>query len=148
MKYTVVVLSALLVTALANPITFKDCGSTGATIQSVDVSGCTAEPCHLVHGTNATVSVNYTATEDVTHPTNSIYGIIDGVPIKFPTEEDCCASKNLDCPIKSGSQSQYKNSIFVAPAYPEITLVVKMAILDDKKHEFLCIVFPAIITSS
>ncbi|OWF36381.1 ecdysteroid-regulated 16 kDa protein-like [Mizuhopecten yessoensis] len=148
MKFTVVVLSALLVSALANPITFKDCGSTGATVHSVDVGGCTTEPCHLVHGKNATMIVNYTASEDVTHPTNDISGIIAGIPIKFPTNPDCCASKNLVCPVKSGTSSQYTIAIYVNPTYPKISVLVKLAVLDDNKKDFLCLVFPAIITDS
>ncbi|XP_033761209.1 ecdysteroid-regulated 16 kDa protein-like [Pecten maximus] len=148
MTYTAVVLSTLLVTVLANSITFKDCGSTGATIQSVNVEGCTAQPCHLIRGKNATLLINYTSTEDVSHPTNAIYGIIDGVQVKFPTEADCCAGKNLNCPIKTGSSSQYTNSIFVANSYPKLTLVVKMSVLDDNKKDFMCVVFPAVIADS
>ncbi|XP_060063865.1 NPC intracellular cholesterol transporter 2-like [Ylistrum balloti] len=148
MKYTIAVVSILFATCMANTITFKDCGSVGAKVNSLDVMGCTEEPCHLVRGKNASISINYTATEDMTHPTNAIYGIIDGVQVKFPTAEDCCAIKNLNCPIKTGSTSTYTNSIFVATSYPKLTLVVKMAVLDDNKKDFLCVVFPAVIADS
>ncbi|OWF36380.1 epididymal secretory protein E1-like [Mizuhopecten yessoensis] len=148
MAYTLVILSALLATSLANSIQFKDCGSAGAKVQSVDVGGCTTEPCHLVHGKNATMVVNFTASEDVTHPKNSLYGIIAGVPVKFPSNADCCTGKNLVCPIKSGTSSQYSIAIYVSPEYPKISVLVKLAVLDDNDKDFLCIVFPATITDS
>ncbi|XP_060063909.1 NPC intracellular cholesterol transporter 2-like [Ylistrum balloti] len=148
MAYTLVIFLALLAMAMAGSIQFKDCGSKGATIQSVDVGGCTAEPCHLVHGKNATMSVKYTASEDVQHPTNSIYGIIAGVPVKFPSPEDCCSNKNLVCPIKSGTSSQYNIDIYVSPSYPKISVLVQMAVKDDNKNDFLCLVFPAVIADS
>ncbi|XP_033760594.1 NPC intracellular cholesterol transporter 2-like [Pecten maximus] len=148
MAYKLVIVLAFLGMALANSVKFQDCGSKGATIHSVDVGGCTAEPCHLIHNKNATMMVNYTANEDVTHPTNSIYGIIAGIPVKFPSPTDCCSNKNVVCPVKSGSTSQYNINIFVSPSYPKISVLVKMAILDDNKQDFLCLVFPAVIADS
>ncbi|XP_069104036.1 ecdysteroid-regulated 16 kDa protein-like [Argopecten irradians] len=147
MAFTVLAILST-VTAVAGSITFKDCGSTGATIQSVNVNGCTAEPCHLIRGTNASLQVNFTATEDMSHPTNAIFGVIAGVQVKFPGHEDCCSNNNLVCPIKSGTVSQYKNTIFVAKSYPTISLLVKLSVLDDSKKDFLCIIFPAIVTDS
>ncbi|XP_069105385.1 NPC intracellular cholesterol transporter 2-like [Argopecten irradians] len=149
MAFTLVVLSAVFLgVALADPVKFQDCGSKGATIHSVNVGGCTAEPCHLVRGKNATMVVNYTANEDVSKPTNSIYGIIAGVPVKFPSPEDCCANKNINCPIKSGTSSEYNIAIYVSPSYPKIQVLVKMAVLDDSKQDFLCLVFPAVIADN
>ncbi|KAK3580382.1 hypothetical protein CHS0354_001500, partial [Potamilus streckersoni] len=40
----------------ADPIKFKDCGSTG-TLDDVDISPCPIQPCSFKHGENATVKI-------------------------------------------------------------------------------------------
>ena len=56
----------LLVLACASVISagivqHKDCGSTGGVIQVVDIEGCNANPCTLVKGTSASMSLRFTS---------------------------------------------------------------------------------------
>lgn len=54
---------------------------------------------------------------------NKLTGIIGGVPVPFPVAADCCANKNLDCPIKSGNPTPYNIAVYISPQYPKVILI-------------------------
>jgi hypothetical protein len=54
--------------------------------------------------------------EDSKALTTSIYGIIDGVKVPFPTETDACKS-SIKCPISKGMATTFAMSFFIEPSY-------------------------------
>ena len=63
----------------------------------------------------------YFSAENSNSAKTVVHGIIGGVPVPFPVPADCCANKNLKCPITSGTTDIYTNSIFCSPQYPKVS---------------------------
>ncbi|XP_011432442.1 NPC intracellular cholesterol transporter 2 [Magallana gigas] len=121
---------------------FKDCGSVSGKISSVDVSGCTTEPCIFYSGTNETLTANFTSNVVSNKPTTVITGIISNLPVPFPAEKDTCAHQT-QCPIQAGKQSVFTITLPVLKSYPHISLLVKGEVRDDNGKDIMCFVFPA-----
>merc|ERR1712150_213501 len=137
-----IVLLTILALGCAKMVTFKDCGSVGGKINSVDLSPCTTEPCQLTGGNNYSASVNFTSNEGSNAVTTKVYGIIAGVPVPFPVPSDACNNHNLKCPVVAGSTFTYTNSIYCSPDYPKIKLLVKWTVVDDNGKNMFCWVAP------
>ena len=60
--------------------------------------------------------------EDSKALTTSIYGIIDGVKVPFPTETDACKS-SIKCPISKGMATTFAMSFFIEPSYPKVIYI-------------------------
>ncbi|XP_052765833.1 NPC intracellular cholesterol transporter 2-like [Mya arenaria] len=138
----VLVLSSFIALGYCKTINYKDCGSESGTINSIGVTPCDVEPCTLNHGTNYTVTVNFTSKVNSQTAKTSVHGIIAGVPVPFPVADDCCANKNLKCPVVAGSTDVYSNTIFCDPSYPKIKLVVKWEVMDANSKDIICFEAP------
>ena len=57
--------------------------------------------------------------EDSTALTTSIYGILDGVKVPFPTETDACKS-GIKCPVSKGMATTFAISLLIDPSYPKV----------------------------
>ncbi|XP_060079520.1 uncharacterized protein LOC132558921 [Ylistrum balloti] len=152
MSLTVLTCTVIAVTVLAictaKPINFKTCENAPKTIDSVDISPCSKQPCEFKHGMNVTVTVNFTAPAVSSKLTSEIYGIVAGIPIKFamPNSNGCLKS-GLQCPINSSTKYSYVQFFAVIPTYPLISLNVQWDLKDENgKYEF-CFVFPMMIVS-
>ncbi|XP_064621746.1 NPC intracellular cholesterol transporter 2-like [Lineus longissimus] len=142
------ILAAIIACALADKVPFKDCGSKTGNITSVDVSNCPAFPCPLVKGTNVTVAVVFTPSVVSTSATASVHGIIARVPIAFPIPQTDGCKTGVTCPTVSGTEQTYKNQIYVSKLYPQVSVVVKWELADDKGNDLFCFVVPAEIKSA
>ncbi|KAJ8308302.1 hypothetical protein KUTeg_013176 [Tegillarca granosa] len=99
-------------------------GSVDGKIKSVDVVPCPTEPCHLVHGTNVSLTVEFDSAVDTHRAITKIHGIILGLPVPFPfSHDDACKYHNVPCPIQQGSSYTYSNVLEVLSAYPKMSLV-------------------------
>ncbi|XP_060590221.1 NPC intracellular cholesterol transporter 2-like isoform X2 [Ruditapes philippinarum] len=136
-----IVLSFLTVGYSLN-INYKDCGSLGGKINSLDLSPCDSDPCVLHHGTNYTAKVNFTALENSVAAKTVVHGIIGGVPVPFPVPSDCCNNHNLKCPVTSGVTDLYTNYVYCSPSYPQLRLAVKWEVQDDNGKDIFCFIVP------
>ncbi|KAL3873555.1 hypothetical protein ACJMK2_036654 [Sinanodonta woodiana] len=126
----------------ADPIKFKDCGST-ATVDDVDISPCPTQPCCFKHGDNATVKIAFTSASTAKTMKAEVFGIVAGVPIPFPLPNpDGCKESGIVCPIQSGSTQTYQSTLSVLPQYPDIRLIVKWDLRDELNNLIFCIEFP------
>ncbi|XP_048747384.1 NPC intracellular cholesterol transporter 2-like [Ostrea edulis] len=123
-------------------IVFKDCGSVSGKVLSLNVSGCTVEPCIFYSETNETLNATYISSVNASAPTTFVTGIIGGVPIPFPAEKNTCVNQTK-CPIKAGQQSTFTITVDVLKSYPHISLLVKAEVRDDNGKDIMCFVFPA-----
>nr|XP_011445164.2 NPC intracellular cholesterol transporter 2 [Crassostrea gigas] len=133
---------ALLSISFADNVKFKDCGSVVGKINSVDVNPCPTEPCQLKKNTNVTISMDFLPNSNSATFKTVVHGIIGGVPVPFPTAN---GDVNPPVPIQQNQKITYTNAIFVEPAYPKISLVVKWEIQDSTGKDFACFVVPAMI---
>ncbi|XP_046370760.1 NPC intracellular cholesterol transporter 2-like isoform X1 [Haliotis rufescens] len=139
-------LSVAVYAAIAEEVKdFKDCGSVSGKINTLDITPCPSFPCQFPKGKNVTVSITMTANAKLTEAKTVVHGIIDGVNTPFPiSQPDAC--QDMTCPVNSGSEVTYTNSIFVREVFPKIRLVVKWEIQDQSGKDFICFEVPAEIT--
>ncbi|XP_002741349.1 NPC intracellular cholesterol transporter 2-like [Saccoglossus kowalevskii] len=134
--------------SLQKTVTYKDCGSVMGSIQSVEVSPCSSEPCVFKKSSNVTITIHFTAKEAVTKATSSVHGIIGGVPIPFPLPQpDACKDSGLKCPLVSGQAYDFQQQLEVKSSYPSLKLVVEWEIKDQANKDIVCIEVPAQISS-
>ncbi|GFR68512.1 epididymal secretory protein E1 [Elysia marginata] len=140
---TVLTLTTLQL-AYATPVQFKDCGSSLATIKSVDVTPCPSLPCPFQRKTNVSVVMEFTANADISASGTKVYGLILGQLVPFPLpDENACHC--MPCPIKKGTIVTYKNSIYVKEEYPKLQLVVEWKLVSGS-DVVTCFTLPAKIT--
>ncbi|KAK3589079.1 hypothetical protein CHS0354_008728 [Potamilus streckersoni] len=141
-------LACLMSLCCANVIhNYKDCGSRGGTIHSVEVPLCTHEPCQLHRGTTYEINVNFTATEHSNTATTVVHGILLGIPLPFPVPSDSCKDHNVHCPVEPGTEISYHNSIYCNPSYPKVRVTAKWEIRDDNHRPMICFEIPLQIVS-
>ncbi|XP_041669458.1 NPC intracellular cholesterol transporter 2-like [Cheilinus undulatus] len=142
-----VVLLCLMGFTCADPVKFKDCGSTSASVSLVDITPCPTQPCQLKRGGSYSVNVTFSSGVKSDTSTAVVHGVIAGVPVPFPIpNEDGCKS-GIQCPIQPQQLYHYVNTLPVKTEYPAIKLVVKWELRDDNKKDLFCIEFPVQIVS-
>ncbi|OQV18702.1 putative Epididymal secretory protein E1 [Hypsibius exemplaris] len=157
MKFLIFAFLVGCVTALTTPC--RNCntvkGPKGAnaptptgTCKTVSIEPCTQQPCELKKGTNITFSVQFTANAAATTLTSEVYGVINGVPVKFNLPNpNGCKESGITCPLVAGETYTYKDALYISHLYPAINLVVKWSLLDQAGSPIFCVVAPAKITS-
>lgn len=103
---------------------------TGLQITSVSVPGCTAPPCTITRGTNASISITFKATADFASATNKVSGKVLGVSVPFPLPKPSVCDDGAQCPMKSGQSYTETVTIPIKSEYPKVKAVVTW-ILDD-----------------
>ncbi|XP_059156003.1 NPC intracellular cholesterol transporter 2-like [Physella acuta] len=148
MKWTTTILFVFAGVAFgivsAEVIPIHDCGSKAGTITQIDVTPCSTIPCPFKRNTNVSVTITFTANQEITEAVTSVHGIIAGVPVPFPLP-DPNACHFMTCPIASGATGLYKNAIFVQQVYPKITLLVKYELVASDSTDAVCFTVPATI---
>ncbi|XP_072751077.1 uncharacterized protein [Anoplolepis gracilipes] len=138
----------LLLFHFSYAVQFEDCGSILGKFSEVSVSGCqeSDESCALVRGTNASISIKFTANQDIETVNVRVYGVLSGVPIPFPfNKPDVC--KDLDagvkCPLHKNQEYDYKTSLFVQKKFPPVSVDIKWELVDENGNKIICVQFPA-----
>lgn len=145
--------------ALADPIPFKDCGSSGVTNVILDLSNCSALPCTFQKNQNVTLNLKFTSSFFFTifsnfflilHQArqfkslkNLVYGIIAGVKVPFPLEQADACKNGIQCPVDPNIVLQEALSLVVLPEYPSISLFVQFQVNDENNEPAVCTLFPA-----
>merc|ERR1711974_104947 len=125
----IVGLLVLAVSVTADPVNFRDCGSTKGKIASLDVTNCPSLPCPLKRSTNVTFTMQWTPSEDISAATNTVVAFLNGkIKTPFPlSDNDAC--HDMTCPAKSGTSVTYKHTMYIQPLYPEINVLVNWEVL-------------------
>ncbi|KAL0878740.1 hypothetical protein ABMA27_003788 [Loxostege sticticalis] len=135
--------SVLLASAQAK--FYTDCGSKLATVESVGVSGCAddAKECILKRNTNATITIDFTPSQDVSSIETEVHGVIMDLPVPFPiSQPDACKGNGLSCPLKAGEKANYKTTLPVLKSYPKVRVTVKWE-LKNSAGDLVCVMIPA-----
>ncbi|XP_005409451.1 PREDICTED: epididymal secretory protein E1 isoform X2 [Chinchilla lanigera] len=129
----------------AERVQYKDCGSEVGVIKEVNVNPCPTQPCELNKGQTYSVNVTFTSNTQSTNSTAFVHGILFKVPIPFPIPEPDGCKSGITCPIQKGKTYSYLNKLPVKSEYPDIKLVVKWELLDDKNQNLFCWEVPVAI---
>ncbi|XP_028920343.1 NPC intracellular cholesterol transporter 2 [Ornithorhynchus anatinus] len=143
----VLLVLALAAAALAEPLRYKDCGSTVGTVMEVNVSPCPTQPCQLHRGESYSVNVTFTSDTQSQNSTALVHGLVLGVLVPFPIPEPDGCKSGIACPIEKSKTYSYLNKLPVKSEYPSIKLVVQWELADDKKNRLFCWQIPVQITS-
>ena len=146
---------------------YKDCGSELGTVQLFEVTGCTTAPCKFSKGNTYSMNLTFLAKATSKSASVSIHGkrrstpsllspltcsssigVIAGVPVPFPIPESNACKLNVKCPVNANDANIAQLSLAVLPSYPSISLYAKIEIkADDQSQDYVCLQFPATITS-
>ncbi|XP_028627772.1 NPC intracellular cholesterol transporter 2 [Grammomys surdaster] len=141
-----ILLLALAAASQAEPLHFKDCGSTVGVIKEVNVSPCPTQPCLLHKGQSYSVNVTFTSSTQSQNSTALVHGILAGIPVSFPIPEPDGCKCGISCPIQKDKVYSYLNKLPVKSEYPSLKLVVEWKLQDDKKNNLFCWEIPVEIT--
>ncbi|KAK7103122.1 NPC intracellular cholesterol transporter 2-like [Littorina saxatilis] len=138
------VFACVVVTAVAVPITFKECISTGGEgqVKSVDISPCPVQPCVFTKNVTATVKVTFTAPQDSGSLKAQIYGIIEGIKVGWAMPDPDGCHSNITCPVTGGNVYTYTSTLGVPKGAPKLRLVVEWSLTGSKGEKQFCFDFP------
>ena len=111
---------------------------TGFQITSVNIPGCTAPPCTITRGTNASISVTFKATADFASGTNKVSGKVLGVNVPFPLPKPSICDDGVQCPMKSGQSYTESVTIPIKSEYPKVKAVVTWTMYDPSGNQQGC----------
>ena len=119
---------------------FHDCNSTtGLKVIGVTVDPpCTAPPCVLHKGANASIVINLTAEGDYNSLTNHVTGKVLGANVPFPLPEPDACKDGISCPVKNGQSCAEKVIVPIKKDYPSLQVDVTWKIEDDKGNTQAC----------
>lgn len=111
----------------------------------VEVSQCadTDASCVLKRNSNATISITFTSSEDLSELKAVVHGIILGmeVPFKLPNDNGCKDS-GLQCPLTKETSYRYSTTLPVLKQYPKVSVEVKWELKAGDK-DVVCVLIPA-----
>lgn len=126
---------------------FANCANETAIgeFSKVEVSNCDdgQAACVLKRNSNATISITFTSSEDLTELKAVVHGIILGmeVPFKLPNDDGCNGS-GLNCPLTKGTSYRYTTTLPVLKQYPKVSVEVKWELKSGDK-DVVCVLIPA-----
>jgi Niemann-Pick C2 protein len=115
---------------LTAAVKFKDCGSDGLTIKSVNITPCAREPCELVHGQTYAIEIDFDEQVEDTLKFE-VCGMIGPVCVPFPTGVP-------DQKVNPGI-NKFTYSMPILDVYPNIKLIGKFQLVGKNK---MCILLP------
>ena len=93
-----------------------------ASIETVSVDPCTALPCEMHLGKNATISIKFTPTDIAQTLTSNVHADI-GTWLPYPLPDpDACKSSGLTCPLKPGVESMYHYTMDIKAPISHVSL--------------------------
>nr|CDJ55917.1 Niemann-Pick C 2 Like [Anemonia viridis]CDJ70587.1 Niemann-Pick C 2 Like [Anemonia viridis] len=141
MKFLVLLLCLQIIWSLseARNLSFEDCGSKVGKLVSFDLSPCSQDPCFLKRGSNATGTVTFIPSEEVTSSKVYAYVIIGLIPVPLPLpNQNGCKGFGLTCPLKSGKQYELVFSNSVDSRLPAGTVTLKGELKDQEGNNIYC----------
>lgn len=155
MKSFTLLLAFLVASAYAGDILdlIEDCGSSGGSITSITMEGCSADDddeCEAKRGTTVTGKMTFAATSATDSLECKIYGVILGVEVPFPggcpVVDACSALSQGDCPIEAGEEFVYNLEMKIENIYPPGSVTGKWTLNDPSGNSFVCFKVPIVIT--
>ncbi|XP_072097051.1 NPC intracellular cholesterol transporter 2-like [Mobula birostris] len=130
----------------AQPVKFKDCGSTSGKILIVDITPCPSLPCILRKGQSYAVNVTFASKTSSQKTVAAVYGIMNGIAIPFniPNADGC--QSGIQCPIQNNQNYHYLNYLRIKKEYPSIKLMVEWELKDELDRDLFCCRIPVQIS--
>ncbi|GAA50053.1 Niemann-Pick C2 protein, partial [Clonorchis sinensis] len=133
----------LHLSVLVCAVEFSDCGSTGATVVSLDVSECDIDSCTLVRGTLPTFSVNFIALRDARTAYSNVRNSAGGSDVVHFPQSDVCPNLAPPCPIRAGVRYTFSYTAVVADSLQPGSMSIRWEIFYGSGAKFMCIEFKA-----
>ncbi|XP_041070373.1 NPC intracellular cholesterol transporter 2-like [Carcharodon carcharias] len=122
----------------AEPVKFRDCGSTVGKVLIVDITPCPSIPCILRKGQSYAVNVTFTSKTSSQTSVAEVHGILGGIPIPFNIPDADGCKSGIRCPIRNNQNYHYINSLPVKSEYPSIKVVVEWELKDENGKNLFC----------
>uniref|UniRef100_A0A182M268 MD-2-related lipid-recognition domain-containing protein n=1 Tax=Anopheles culicifacies TaxID=139723 RepID=A0A182M268_9DIPT len=117
-------------------------GSDGPVPTSVEVSGCSAEPCVVTRGQDIHAMIGFRTDRPLEALTAEVSGSVIGisVPIDLPGDlaNACNSLVGSSCPVPAGVDVMYELQVPVLSSYPAISAVVEWKLLDQDENVVTC----------
>lgn len=102
-------------------------------------------------GHNYTLEVEFRASRAASKVYLKLYALIGKKSIKLPlfAKRDLCqlGDEQLQCPIKPPGNYTYRLPVRIPKLTPNLVAALKLQLLNQNRHKFLCFQFPFIIQS-
>lgn len=126
---------------------FANCANETAIGQysKVEVSNCDEDhaSCVLKRNSNATISITFTSSEDLTELKAVVHGVILGMEVPFSLPNaDGCKDSGLECPLTKDTSYRYSTTLPVLKQYPKVSVEVKWELKASGK-DVVCVLIPA-----
>jgi hypothetical protein len=76
-----------------------------------------------------------------------VIGKVYGVSIPWRVNPDNACSYLSTCPVTKDEENTFTLSMPISPLYPSVSVGVTLSLIDNRRKQFVCIKFPAIIQS-
>ncbi|KFB38302.1 AGAP002851-PA-like protein [Anopheles sinensis] len=142
-----VLIISIAALAQADVVEVQKC-TAGPLPSSVDVAGCKATPCDLPKGQDASVLVDFTATQQLTSLKPQVRASLPGgltVPFVLPVDRQnaCDWLVGGQCPVSRDEDVTYELRLPVLASYPSLSLTVELQLLDQSGAVVVCFQVPA-----
>ena len=141
-RIILIVFFSVIALTCAHEITYSACGSPSGEVTKVDVHPCPRQPCKLKIGRNYKIQVTFTSKVQSQSSKAVVHGIIEGLPLPFPFQNDDGCKSGIQCPIEGQKTYDYMVELPVKDYYPELELTIKWELRDDTGSNLFCIMFP------
>ncbi|KAG5454981.1 Phosphatidylglycerol/phosphatidylinositol transfer protein [Clonorchis sinensis] len=134
----------LIICALdkTSAISFRDCGSVGATLVAVDVTPCNDDPCVLSRDSVATIRIAFRPLIAIDVRGYTMQGTIANqrVSVTLP-QNGVCGRINPSCVLQAGEIYNYFFSALVPANVRSGPMLVRWELLNTRNEMFLCFEF-------
>lgn len=126
-------------------VNFEKCASNKfVTVESLDITPCSEEPCIFHKGSTVTVTVEFTPLKNVSSGVLDVDAIAFGARIPMIKKSDICKGHGATCPFEKGKKQTFTILQKIAMYYPPVPITVE-AKVKSENEELLCIKFKAAI---
>ncbi|XP_054010408.1 NPC intracellular cholesterol transporter 2 homolog a-like [Hylaeus anthracinus] len=142
--FTYVYIVAAFLVADSMQTNFQTCSGQPAPTNVV-ISGCDSLPCPLKRGTNVDGAISFRVLEN----TKTLKPVVDvqlgEIHMKYPLPQQnaCKDLTNAQCPLDKGETVTYHLNMPVEKAYPKVSMIIQLALVDELNKTQMCVKIPA-----
>ncbi|XP_018335970.1 NPC intracellular cholesterol transporter 2-like [Agrilus planipennis] len=151
LKFVFITLFGLIAVEAGVVTDLDACNNDTPLPDSVDVSGCTSQPCPLIKGSDVQLILNFTAPYELDGFNVTVRASFSIISINYnlPDPVGCNNLINTRCPLEKSEPGSYRLIMPVNSAYPTISnLRLRFSLIDPEAKSFACFVIRTSVMSA